>query len=316
MIFFTLALLFSGNTHNFSMHLVKKISMHQRPYQAAFSCDGRYLAVAGEYGTILYSTSDWSRRRTIHQSGNCLSPIAESSKFAIDSGNKVYVIGPDSKTEGLELPSLNKTTSNLTVTGNGKTLGIFGNRVMRLYDVATHKLILKREVDDGYTGQLIGTDSSVALSIWGYSTHNGGAVILYPSDTSQPPVIKTFPISGPYALAYSPATRRLYIGCIDGRLYTMNIAGNNLRFLCRPRHQNMECLSVSPDGSLVAIGYRRDSKHCRGRDMMLLVDGRSGHTLTKKTRTYGVQGLRFAPDGKTLAQTDRGGNLRIFRCRP
>ena len=314
------SILLGSNRHHAALHRVKSVYLQRLPHHVAFSQDGRTVAIVGDDTAVVFSMSHWRQRRVVPLSAWNLAPVGGSSRFVTVGWNgKVtgtFVFGADVPLQQIELPSLGETTygDDIVTSRDGKRLAVSpSGRKLLIYDLVLRKLIFKRYLGDESEEDLLCLDSGFAMN-YNYPLPNDSAVSIYSANLSLPPITRIFPSSHAWVLAYSLARRMLYIGFENGNLFTLDQTGRNLHFLCRPRRQRPECLSVSPDGSLVAVGYRKDLKRDRGSNLIILVSGRTGRILARDARTEGVQGLAFAPDGKTLAETDRDGYLHVFRC--
>jgi hypothetical protein len=104
----------------------------------------------------------------------------------------------------------------------------------------------------------------------------------------------------PFALAFSPDSKTLVMGCWDGDVLTWDVAKRQL-LLEWPAHTGpIEALAVSPDGTMVASGG--DDKEIR---VWQISTGARKLSLQGNRRE--IEHLAYSPDGSLLASTDAKG---------
>lgn len=305
-----------------TLRLEAKLSLRQRLYAAAFSRDGNYLAVGGEYGIVFESARNWRRIGVVRAASGSITPDASKSGFLVATTGIMRLVRVGKRFVIITRPILSATSWSIGTTPDGAYFGCLTEGFVKMYDLAAGVDRLSIPTGDANTGQLVGIEKGFAVTVDGYPdrTISGerppnrpeGELRIYSAVSARQPTIVPSPTDGLYAVAYSVGSGIVYASGDVGRVYKIEPGHWKLRSLCRPRPYGVDCLAASRDGTHLAIGYQRDLKRQTGRDAFVIIDARSGGTLASRYTKSGVVALAWSPDARTLAVVERDGELLIY----
>ncbi|MBN1937916.1 MAG: protein kinase [Anaerolineae bacterium] len=277
--------------------------LNQGGYQAAFSPDGKILAVAG-HELVLFDTQTWKPLRTLGNSsagGVAFSPDGKTLA-AIMGEVKLFDVatgGERSTLPGVRISTSAASGYFLAFSPDGQTLAVIIDEVIKLYDVA----------DGQELGLIIaGGPYAIAFAPDGKTLASGGWKGLFLWDVATGQQIRRLGDErlSAHRLAFSPDGALLAsadTGEQPIRLWDVN-SGREVRNWTG--HKNtINGLAFSPDGRLLATSST---------DVTLKVwetaTGIELKTLLGHSRE--AQSVAFSPDGSLLVSTSWDGTTRLW----
>ena len=296
------------------MHVrsLKSIELHARPWRIAFSRDGQLLAVTSNEGVSIFETLHWKRLCVEHVATSCVVAVEGSIPFATDAHS---ITGAAKKYVSV-LPAalLRGGVTDLAVDEAGQIIAASAATAFRLHTrtdatpVLDYELGLTPSGQQRYGGEIVGG--------WRGFVGGFGYVNYYPSATPTKP--STLSDGNQFfTFAYASQAKNVYGGDGSGGVEIWRSPTDTPRRICKLSTQRVSTIAVSADGKWVALGYKVDWKRHRrsDRNRLVLVDGTTGKALWSSLDTQGVESLSFNSSGSLLAESDRGGLLKVFQIR-
>ncbi|MEX2285781.1 MAG: M56 family metallopeptidase [Planctomycetaceae bacterium] len=261
----------------------------------AWSSDGRYLASAGDEGSVRLWRPDGTPVRVVGKASSGVSAIAwdpSGSKIVIAGRSLVHVLTLDgSPQQGLtrdrafvQSVAWRPDGRQIVVGCDDGTVRSFGadgsiGWVRSLGEKPVSGVAWTR---DGQQLAAVGGDRKIAL----FDTYgNAGPA-------------RSIPDSLPMSVAWSPDGRRIAAGCYNGQVYFLD-ADTSVNRVVRAHRKVVHSVAWSPDGQWLASG---------GWDGTLRLwdaDGTAGRTFNDVGGDVDV--VAWSPDGRRLASGDAAG---------
>jgi WD40 repeat protein len=270
-------------------------------YLAAFSPDGKILAVADFYGTVTFLEID-SGKKTVrlnkaHPEGLFSLAFTPDGKKLITGGDKVIKVWEVATGKALAtLKGLTGMVVALAVSADGTTLASGGNGCLNLWDLATGKERPPLPGKADWVNALAWTPDGKTLAT---APSLGEEIKLY--DVASARVKNTFP--GHQTLAITADGKTLVAAAEDRTVVNLwDVATGKVRATLTGHTEQVRGVAITPDGKTVAS--------IDVRSVLRVWDGATGKERGALRAPAFVQQLVFSPDGKRLA--GGAGNNTVF----
>ena len=278
-----------------------------RIFDAAYSPDGKLLAVASSLGIWLYAAETGEALDLLTMSGAAyvrnvyfspngqilLSRDSNGSAFVWDAVTREYLHRLESDRWGIYrdavtreyLHRLGRGGYDIAFSPDGRTVAVASSDAgwgsIHFYDVVTGEHL--RTIEDEQTAE-----RNDRLNLQGLTTIHAG---IY---------------GGVGSLSFRPDSKMLASGHSDGNIRFWSVDTGELLKTFAAHASGVEFVAFHPDGKTLASSGRLDGT-------LRIWDADTGellHTLTGHTGW--IHSLSFRPDGKTLASTSHDETIRIW----
>jgi WD40 repeat protein/tRNA A-37 threonylcarbamoyl transferase component Bud32 len=286
-------------------------------YAVAFSPDGKTLASASEDKTVkLWDVAAGTERATLSGHRQQVSSVAFSPDGAtLASGswdNTVKLWDLATLKERATLEGHQSHVSSVAFSPNGKYLASASwDKSVKLWVLATHKEYTLQ----GHAEMV----ECVAFAPDGRTLASGGfdhTVKLWDLKLLQPRTTFWGHTNSVHALAFAPDGKTLASASLDSTVRLWDLATGQPPLVLTGHLGMVKSVAFAPDGKLLASGSSSVGTDVQGRPYPVEIKlwdlsvAREATALPGHRR--GVQGVAFAPDGKTLASASKDLTVKLW----
>jgi WD40 repeat protein len=292
--------------------IVFRLGHARAVYRLAFSPNSRLLATANQGGGLKVNDARTGRRRWA-----VTSPDGQIRGLAFTpEGTHLYAVSPTGSLDVYEVATGKRVRvpwkfpwgpRTLCLSPDGKVLAAtFANRV-DLHDVQTGKTLHRIEHGGGLAGQFAFSPDGRYLL-----TAEGNRGLLWEIDTGKR--VQTFlgHTGDVLGLAYGPDGEQVATAGADRTVRIWDVHTGNERLLLRGHTGRVKAVAFHPDGHLLASGSTQPIEvklwDSTGPQEQTTVAENPTGSLSL-ARLWGVEGVRFSPDGQRLLLAGRNGTL-------
>ncbi|MFJ4428605.1 protein kinase domain-containing protein [Streptomyces bobili] len=293
-----------------ALPLIRRLNTHNASVNAAaFSLDGRTLAIASDGGTVqLWDLVTFKNRKIVTNHHDAMLAMAFSpdgrTLATPGAGGTVWLWDPATGRARTTLNSQDESLSAMAFSPDGRTLATASHGgTVRLWDPATGRArTTLNSQDESLSAMAFSPDGRTLATA-------GGSGTVWLSDPATGRTRKTLVMDPDRfamvsAVAFSPDGRTLATVTV-GEVRLWDPATGRSRTTLTGHNDVVNAVAFSPDGLTLTTGGR--SGRVRLWD---LATGSSRTTLTGHKGT--VDAVAFSPDGRTLATASRDGTVRLW----
>lgn len=291
----------------------RRLDANQRIYNISYSADDRWLGVACESGVLFIDAS--GRRNLLRVARHEADVIAERTgqEFLISSKDGIFTCLPDSANITVSKPLTDVPALTLALSDDSKLIICATFSTVYLIDRNTGRELGSMSSSGRIIGRPIGIHDGCAVCLHGEAPNDNGEIDVFRKSPAGIRIDRRTFSSGINAIASDGRSNKIYAADVAGKVYSVASSTWKKRLLGRPSGEGVNCMSASPKGTLLALGYKRNYKYRTGANRLVVLSTRTGRKAADHTLADGVEAICWSHDGMWLTVAVRDGTILTYR---